>query len=188
MSKQAHVGLLRGVNVSGAGKLPSALLKDIAATRLQLAAVRTYIQSGNLVFVAEGTHGLQDRLAAEIEAACHFRPVAFIRTHAAWRALIADNPFAAEAKAQPKCVHLLLLNGEPAEDALANLASRDFGDDQWRKADGALYLHLPNGSGRSKLANSVERLLKVPMTGRNWSTVLALDALCLEAWESFNEA
>lgn len=180
MRAEAHVGLLRGVNVSGAGRLPSALLEEIATDRLQLQSVRTYIQSGNLVFVAGATDGLEDRLSAEIEAACGFLPAAFIRRHAAWQALIAENPFAEQARVEPKSVHLFLLSGEPTTEALANLGSRDFGDDQWRKANGALYLHLPNGAGRSKLAGSVERLLKVPMTGRNWSTVLALDALCAE--------
>ena len=188
MSTEVHVGLLRGVNVSGAGRLPSALLEDIATNRLQLQAVRTYIQSGNLVFAADATDGLEARLSAEIEAVCGFLPAAFIRRHAAWRALIAENPFANEALAEPKSVHLFVLSGEPTEEALANLASRDFGADRWRKADGALYLHLPNGAGRSKLAGSVERLLKVPMTGRNWSTVLALDALCAEISASLKKA
>jgi uncharacterized protein (DUF1697 family) len=175
---QAYVGLLRGVNVSGAGKLPSALLAEIATHRLKLAAVRTYIQSGNLVFAAPAADGLEDRLAAEIEAACHFRPVAFIRSFDDWNALMAGNPFGSEAKAEPKNVHLCLLGGQPSSEALADLRSRDFGADQWHKAPGAIHLHLPNGSGRSKLATSIERILKVPTTARNWSTVLALSELC----------
>lgn len=180
MRAAVHIGLLRGVNVSGAGKLPSALLADIAANRLMLAGVRTYIQSGNLVFATGSPEGLEDRLAAEIEAACQFRPVAIIRSLDAWKALVTANPFTAEAKAAAASVHLAFLSGVPTAEAMADLRSRDFGTDQWHAADGAIYLHLPNGAGRSRLAASIERILKVPTTARNWSTVLALDALGAE--------
>ncbi|HLQ17746.1 MAG TPA: DUF1697 domain-containing protein, partial [Tabrizicola sp.] len=56
-----RVALLRGVNVSGAGKLPMAEFREVLVG-LGLGAVRTYIQSGNAVFES-------DRPAAELEAA-----------------------------------------------------------------------------------------------------------------------
>ena len=38
----------------------------------------------------------------------------------------------------------------------------------------AIYLKAPNGLGHAEFANLIPRTLKVPCTGRNWRTVLAL--------------
>ena len=43
--------------------------------------------------------------------------------------------------------------------------------------DGVLYLHAPDGIGRSKFAANAEKLLGVPMTGRNWRTVSKVMAM-----------
>ncbi len=48
----AWVALLRAVNVGGTGKLPMAELRDIATT-IGFEDVRTYIQSGNLLFSSD---------------------------------------------------------------------------------------------------------------------------------------
>ena len=40
-----------------------------------------------------------------------------------------------------------------------------------------LYLHAPDGLGKSKFAEILPRTLKVPGTMRNWRSVLALAAL-----------
>ena len=181
MADDTCVALLRGVNVSGAGKLPSALLAEIARDRLGLSAVKTYIQSGNLVFRTSDPSGLEERLANEIEVACGFRPPVFLRTRSQWRTLIGQCPFAEEAATNPKAVHVYLLDGKPAPDRLEKLTATDFAEDRWALGDAAIYLHLPNGAGRSKLALSIERMLKQPMTGRNWSTILALEVLLDEA-------
>ncbi len=37
-----------------------------------------------------------------------------------------------------------------------------------------VYLHLPNGMGRSKLPDYLGRQLAVPITFRNWNTVTKL--------------
>jgi uncharacterized protein (DUF1697 family) len=57
------------------------------------------------------------------------------------------------------------------------LKAKEAGREEWRIVDGTLYLHTPDGFGKSVLGGIVERVLKVPMTARNWNTVLALGAL-----------
>ena len=42
------------------------------------------------------------------------------------------------------------------------------------------YLYAPDGIGKSKLAASVEKLLGVPATSRNWRTVTKLLAMLAE--------
>ncbi|MEM5471076.1 DUF1697 domain-containing protein [Hoeflea sp. AS60] len=173
------VALLRGINVGGKNRLPMKQLLDIAEQRLGLEDCQTYVQSGNLVFRAglEQRDGLERRLEAEIEADCGFKCAVLVRSAAEWDAIVGDCPFVTEATADPKHVHVFVLTAEPSPDALADLASREFGDDRWHLGLHGLYLRTPNGTGRSKLAGSVERILKVPMTARNWSSVLALQAM-----------
>ncbi len=173
------VALLRGINVGGKNRLPMTQLLDIAEQRLGLEECRTYLQSGNLVFRAalEQRDGLERRLEDEIEADCRFRCAVLVRSAAEWDAIVGDCPFVTEATADPKHVHVFVLTAVPSPGAVADLASREFGDDRWHLGPHGLYLHTPNGSGKSKLAGSVERILKVPMTARNWSSSLALQAM-----------
>lgn len=180
-----YVAVLRGINVGGSNRLPMKQLTDIAEQRMGLEDCRTYVQSGNLVFrtgLAQ-RDGPERRLESEIEAVCGFRCAVLVRSAAEWDALVADCPFAVEAAADPKHVHVFVLAAPPSPDAVADLASRQFGEDRWHLGPHGLYLHTPNGSGRSKLAGSVERILKVSMTARNWTSALALQAMLHPATE-----
>lgn len=175
----SYVAVLRGINVGGNNRLPMKQLLQIAEQRLGLEDCRTYVQSGNLVFRAGRAQrdGLERRLESEIEAACGFRCAVLVRSAAEWDAIVADCPYAMEAAAAPKSVHVFVLDESPSPDAVADLASRQFGEDRWHLGPHGLYLQTPNGSGRSKLAGSVERILKVSMTARNWTSALALQAM-----------
>jgi uncharacterized protein (DUF1697 family) len=176
---ESCVALLRGINVGGRNRLPMKQLVEIAEQRLGLEDCRTYVQSGNLVFSAQAAQRdeLEARLESAIEAVCGFRAAVLLRSAAEWDAIVAGCPFGAEAAAEPKQVHVFVLAAAPVPDAVADLAAREFGDDRWHLGPHCLYLHTPNGSGRSKLAASVERVLKVAMTARNWSSALALQAM-----------
>ncbi|MDG0793718.1 DUF1697 domain-containing protein [Cohnella ginsengisoli] len=59
-----HIALLRGINVGGNNKIKMAELKA-ACERLGLEAVRTYIQSGNIVFRSDRS---EEALREMIEA------------------------------------------------------------------------------------------------------------------------
>lgn len=176
---ESYVAVLRGINVGGKNKLPMKRLLDIAEHRLGLEQCRTYVQSGNLVFRAgvAQRHGLERRLEAAIETEFTFKCAVLVRSAAEWDALVGGCPFVTEAAAEPRQVHGFVLAATPSPEAVADLASREFGEDCWQLGEHGLYVHTPDGSGRSKLAGSVERILKVSMTARNWSSVLALQAL-----------
>jgi uncharacterized protein (DUF1697 family) len=176
---RTFVALLRGINVSGTNRLPMAQLVAIAERQLGLENCRTYIQSGNMVFEAGSAaiDGLADRLRDTISRECGFAPHVIVISAPDFDAIIAANPFSEEARLSAKSVHAFLLDGAPDKAALAALAGRDFADDRWQVTKGAIYLHLPNGMGRSKLAASIERILKVPMTARNWTTMLSIQKM-----------
>jgi uncharacterized protein (DUF1697 family) len=108
------IGLFRGINVGGRNLLP---MKELVALLAEegFDEVRTYIQSGNVVFRGAGSTGaIGEHILAAVARRFGFRP------------------------------HLLL------------------------------YVHAPQGIGRSRLAARAESLLGVAATARNWRTVARL--------------
>ena len=171
---QTYVALLRGINVGGAHMLP---MKDLKLLFEQLGCVdvKTYIQSGNVVFrTADANAGrLATRLTAAVANARGFEPRVLILTHGELKRAAAGNPFP-EAADNPASVHLSFL-AEPAKNAdLQSLHALKSATERFVLKDRVLYLHTPDGLGRSKLAARAERLLGVAATARNWRTVTAL--------------
>ena len=80
------------------------------------------------------------------------------------------NPFP-EAESEPKTLYVHFLASMPKNPDFAILESIKSERERYVRKDGVLYLHVPDGIGRSKLAANVEKLLGVPVTSRNWRTV-----------------
>lgn len=165
-----RVALLRGVNVSGAGKLPMAEFRALLGG-MGLGAVRTYIQSGNAVFdsnrpAAELEAAIQDCVAAQFG----FAPETFVLTAEEIGAALTDHPFAG---ADPKFVHVCFLRETPVLDEAA-LRALALPGDGWHVGTRRVTLHTPGGYGTSKLAERLPRLLPKPMTARNLRSIAAL--------------
>jgi uncharacterized protein (DUF1697 family) len=173
----AHIALLRAVNV-GNNMLEMEHLREMLAG-LGLVDVKTYLQSGNVLFRATGA---QAELAAAIEKrvsqATRLPVVAILRTADELRRVVEDNPFANEAAAAPKTVHVTFMAGAAPKGAAAAIGKLPAGSDRWHVAGSEIYLHCPSGYGRTKLNNTaLERALGVGATTRNWNTVTALYAM-----------
>lgn len=179
MSEQIYIGLLRGINVGGK-VLKMTDLKG-AMTTVGFDDTKTYLQSGNMVFRAPkaGDNTLATKISKAIADATGMDVAVMIRTAAEWDAVIDKNPFPAAASL-PKTLHTFILDRQPDEARVSDLEGKDFGHEEWKIVGDTLYLNTPDGFGKSKLGNSIERLLKVPMTGRNWNTVLALKQMAAE--------
>jgi uncharacterized protein (DUF1697 family) len=174
----AVIALLRGVNVGGRVRVPMAELRDVAAG-LGLADVRTYVQSGNLVF--RSPTGDASGLTAALEARIAERfghPVRVIaRTVGEFAEAVAANPFRDEAVDGTK-VHVVFLESAPPADVVARLDPGRSPLDTFVVLGRELYVHYPDGAGRSKLTlDYVERVLEVAATARNWNTVTKLLAM-----------
>jgi uncharacterized protein (DUF1697 family) len=166
------VALFRGINVGGNNLLP---MKDLAKMLEAegLEGVATYIQSGNVVFQA--SRGTAATLAKRIEDAVarrhRFRPRVLVLSAGDLAKAARKNPFCAEAESDPRCVHLYFLAKEPARAKLDALAELKTKREAFELEGRILYLHTPDGFGRSKLAARVEQRLGVEATARNWRTV-----------------
>jgi uncharacterized protein (DUF1697 family) len=169
------IALLRGINVGGKNLLPMkelvAMLGDLGARK-----VKTYIQSGNAVFVLKdkNTSKLANQITEEIKKRRGFDPHVLLLELEDFERVIQQNPFPAEAEADPKALHAGFLAAAPERPDLETLESLKSDSERFRLIGRVFYLYAPEGVGRSKLAAKSERLLGVPMTDRNWRTVLTL--------------
>lgn len=168
-----YVLLIRGINVGGR----RLLMDDLRAVLGALGAdrVETYIQSGNAVFEADEAlaEGVARQLPEAIQARHGFAPNVIVLSADRLARLMADNPFP-ECADTPKAMHLYILAGEPVGDAQARLSALAAANERVQLGSGALYLCAPDGIGRSKLADRLERTLGIPATGRNWRTIAKL--------------
>lgn len=169
-----HVILLRGVNVSGANRLPMAEFRELLAD-LGFANPRSYIQSGNAIV---GSDLAADQVEARVQQGIlqrfGFAPEVFALPPEALARALSDHPFAGAA---PEHVHVVFLRQTPAsldEGALRALAAPG---DGWALAPGRFTLHTPGGIGRSRIADRLGRLLPGAQTARNLKTVAALVAM-----------
>lgn len=172
------VVLLRGINVGGHAKLPMAQLREIC-TGLGCTDVRTYIQSGNAAMTTTlAADNLAAKLTEAIQTAAGFAPAVVVRTPEELATIIASHPFEGEEQT----LHVGFLSAEPQKSAADEVAAVRFGDDRCVVSGRELYLRLPNGLGRSKLAAyPFSRKLGVEVTVRNWRTVLKLAELGSDA-------
>ena len=169
------VGLLRGINVGGARKLPMAELVPLLEA-LGLEDVVTYIQSGNVVFRAPhgGRAKLSTSIEQAIEAATGLDVAVLLRTRSDLARIAGANPFLDDGADVSK-LHVVFLDGRPAKAAAARLDPDRSPPDELSLSGTEVYLRYPNGSGRSKLTlDYLERTLGVRGTARNWKTVTKL--------------
>jgi uncharacterized protein (DUF1697 family) len=163
-----YIALLRAVNVGGTGALPMAELKTICES-VGFTEVQTYIQSGNVVFRAEGTADavrakLEDALAARMGTS----PGVIIRSRKEIDAAAALSPF---PQAKPSFLLVYFLPEEAPADALDRLVAPD--GEEVHIAGREVHVHYPIGSGRSKMKLPALK----PGTSRNLNTVLKLAAM-----------
>ncbi|WP_417627803.1 DUF1697 domain-containing protein [Pararhodobacter aggregans] len=177
MSAEPRILFLRGVNVGANRKLPMADLRVLLAG-LGLTGVATHIQSGNAVFCdPQARPGLAAAISDAIGAAFPFRPEALVLDLPRLEGVLAANPFATVEDPSRVQIGFLAAEGAADTDRLDALTAPGEG---WHLTEAALYLHLPWGTGRSKLAAGAEKAVRTPMTMRNRRVAEAVAALARE--------
>jgi uncharacterized protein (DUF1697 family) len=171
------IALLRGINLGARNKVAMA---DLRALFEELGAddVSTYVQSGNVVFRSTRSRaqlrqatveGISERLGLDLTIV--------LLTNAELARLEQGNPFAS-SQPDPVKLHVTFLAERPQAGRVRELRKLEFEPDEFEVAGTAVYLHCPQGYGRSKLSNAFfEKQLGVAATTRNWRTVKALAEL-----------
>jgi uncharacterized protein (DUF1697 family) len=174
------VALLRGINVSGQKRIAMADLRKTCEA-VGLTDVRTYLQSGNLVFGASQSDprklsaAVRDRIAKDFG---HDVNVLVLLARELARVAKA-NPLWPGSNGDGALFHATFLFEPVSADRFRNLPLPARSGEQATLVGQVIFLHCPHGYGRTKLNNAYfEKVLGVPATTRNWRTVMALQELC----------
>jgi uncharacterized protein (DUF1697 family) len=169
-----YVAMLRGVNVGGNSLRMDWLRR--ACEDIGLQDVRTYVQSGNIVFSSRlSASKLAQRLKATIGGKTRLPVTIVIRSASEMANVIAGNPFLKQRGVDIMKLHVTFLAKAPSKLALDKLDALAGTRDEYRLARQEIYLHCPINYGETKLSNTaIEKVLSVGATTRNWKTVATL--------------
>jgi uncharacterized protein (DUF1697 family) len=168
------IALLRGVNL-GKRRMKMERLRDVCA-ELGWTGVKTYVQSGNVVFRTRerGVERAAKRLEEAIQTEWGFHSQVVIRTEEEMRGVVARSPFVERKGLNPSQLAVTFLAEELGAVTLEKLGKIEAAPEEFVVSGREIYSHFPNGLARSKLAVEMGKALKDTGTARNWNTVLAL--------------
>lgn len=167
-----YIALLRGINVSGKNIIKMDALR-LAMQELAYKHVRTYIQSGNIIFesTSKNTATIGTSIKEKITLNFGFNIPVVILTTNYLNQVINTNPFAI---INLNKLHVTFLSAIPNQ-TLANKIIGTFNGDEYKIINNQIYIHCPNGYGKTKLTNTfIEKKLQLQATTRNWQTLIAL--------------
>ena len=144
---------------------------------LDFANVRTYLQSGNVIFshTDKNASGVSDKIEKALKQRLGLDVAVFLRTCDQLRTVVARNPFSEDNSSK---LHVAFLRTRPANLPIDKLKSLRDREEEFAIRNQEVCLFLPNGIGRSKLSNNfLERAFGIPATTRNWNTVTAVSDL-----------
>jgi uncharacterized protein (DUF1697 family) len=173
---QTYVAMLRGINVSGHKIVKMERLRG-SFEALGFKNVRTYVQSGNVVFESKAAapSGIGTKIAAQVERDFSFSVPVTVVTSEELGLIIKENPFLGDKGLDVSKLHVTFLSQEAAAAGLKKMAALPAGPDRFHCRARSVYLHCPEGYGNTKLSNNaIERALSVAATTRNWKTVTTL--------------
>ena len=179
-----YIALLRGVNVSGKNRIKMAELQKEMESR-GFTGVRTYIQSGNLIFQHPEASAsdigtiiqdvISDNFGHDVDV--------WVRERSEFVNIAELNPYLVQDDLENSRIYYVFLSDEPAANLVEELNSREFENEEFSISPECIYLLCHAGYGKAKCNNNYfEQRLKVRATTRNYKTVNAL----LEISASYN--
>jgi uncharacterized protein (DUF1697 family) len=174
-----YVSMLRGINVGGHQSLK---MKELVALyeSLGFKNVRTYVQSGNVIFNADEADSkrLSNLIENKIKQVFNLPVAVLIRTPGELKQTLKKNPFLKEKSIDTEKLYVTFLAETPPESALNKLNVAQDELDKFVVKNKEIYLYCPEGYGRTKFSNTFfERKLGVTATTRNWKTVTTLSEM-----------
>jgi uncharacterized protein (DUF1697 family) len=177
-----YISLLRAINVGGSKIISMDTLCELYAG-LGFSHVRTYLQSGNVVFASsqENLPGKVTQIEARIEQVCGYHVQVFIRQVQDFQHILTHNPFLNQPGVDTSRLHVAFLYQVPSEAAWDRLVVPQDIPDKLARGSSVIYLYTPNGFSKSKIStSSLEKILATSLTIRNWNTVTALYKIASE--------
>ncbi len=177
--EKTYIALLRGINVSGQKKVPMAELRALLSEE-GLANVRTYIQSGNVIFQSseQNISQLELRIHNAIKSHFGFEVPILVKTPEQMQEIFDTCPFPEEKKINS---YFMLLYATPDSQLVAEVSKLTYPNEEFIITNTCIYFYCAVGYGKAKFGNNFfERKLKLTATARNYKTMVKLLSLSTE--------
>ena len=169
---ETYITILRGINVGGQKLLKMEALRKIF-TDLKFENVRTYIQSGNVIYTSHTTNinFLNEQISKAIENTFGFHVHLITLTRNELKKAIQLNPFLKDETVEHSYFHITFLANTPTTESIETIKKLNFNEDKIEINGKIIYLYCPDGYSNSKLTNAfLEKKLNTIATTRNWKT------------------
>ena len=170
---QTYIAILRGINVSGKNTIKMDKLNELFV-RLNFQNVKTYIQSGNMVFQSKSTdyQAFEKQIQDKIREEFGFEVPVMVIQKSDWDFMATNNPFVNKRQEDITKLHVTFFSKMPEQALFEKIKDGNYAADEFIISDKSIYLFCPNGYGNTKLSNNFfENKLKITATTRNWKTV-----------------
>ena len=177
-----RIALLRSVNVVGKNKIRMPELTR-AFEKAGFKKVRTYIQSGNVIFETEeeSPEVLSGKISTMIAKKFGLTIHAVVISPQELADVVSHNPFAKKPGIDLTRQHVTFLDREADPVKAEKLLSYNYPPDEIIIGSSVVYVHCPDGYGRTKYDNNfIEKKLGANATSRNWNTCQTLLEMCRE--------
>lgn len=170
---KTYIALLRGINVGGHRKVPMAELRDLL-TNIGCSDVKTYIQSGNVIFKTKEKPSTQieTKIRKAIETYFGFEVSVMVRTRKQLQKIVDDCPFSNDKKINS---YFAILSHSPDKDLVQKAYEKTYENEDYKIINDCIYFYSDKGYGTAKFSlNFFEKNLDVNATARKYKTMVKL--------------
>lgn len=157
--------------MGGHKKLKMAHLKSMMED-LGFKEVKTYIQSGNVVFSSDKNTGLSEIISKEIENRFGWKVPVLVKKAADISEILNNCPFEESKKID---AYFMLLAEPPKKEFVQEANKISVPNEEFIITSHCVYIYYATGAGNAKLSNNFfEKKLKASATTRNYRTLAKL--------------
>lgn len=174
-----YIALLKGVNVGGHRKTPMASLRELLS-KIGFKNVKTYIQSGNVVFQTKEIPRIQleNTIAKAIHVHFGFEVSVLVKSSSDLQRIIEACPFNED---EIKKSYFMMLHTAPSQELIQIASEKIYEGESYKIINDCLYYYSAKGMGKAKFNISYfERKLDTFATARNYNTMVKLVAMSNE--------
>ena len=182
LTMPVYIAMLRGINIGPHKRMKMEKLRA-SCEGLGFAGVKTYIQSGNVIFRAAkiSPAALSKKLGACIVKDFGFSAEVISRTREEMNEIINRNPFIKDRGIDLSKLHVVFLSEAPSAPSLKKLQELTLAPDRTHSSGTEIYFYFPNGvSGSSLWKHPLDKVTGVAGTMRNWKTITTLHQMAME--------
>jgi uncharacterized protein (DUF1697 family) len=169
-----YVALLRGINVVGKNKIEMKVLREVFSMALGFENVKTYINSGNVIFetLLNDDGKLAEKIESAIEREFSLKIKTIVRTMDEIADVIKNNPFDGQFESH-KDLHVFFLDEPLPDEKREQLLANNTDNEKFAVRGREIFHFCRDLRFPDSLAGKdyIGKKLKVSATARNWRTL-----------------